>query len=99
MAVKRREGAEADPQVTLVRADVREQTSVAAAMAGAAAVVNAVSAYVEKGGVTFDSVHVQGAKTVAQEADRLGVTHFVLISGLGADAQSQWRYIRSRGPR
>jgi NADH dehydrogenase len=35
-------------QVTVFRADVRDRTSVAAAMAGADAVVNAVSAYVEQ---------------------------------------------------
>jgi uncharacterized protein YbjT (DUF2867 family) len=85
------------PQVTFFRADVREQTSVAAAMAGADAVVNAVSAYVEKGGVTFESVHVQGAGTLAREADRLGVARLVLISGIGADPQSRSTYIRSRG--
>lgn len=54
-------------QVTFFRADVREQTSVAAAMAGADTVVNAVSAYVEKSGVSFEAVHVQGAETVARE--------------------------------
>ena len=84
-------------QVTFVRADVREQTSVVAAMAGADAVVNAVSAYVEKGGVSFEAVHVQGAETVAWEAVRLGVARLVLISGLGADLQSRSPYIRSRG--
>ena len=84
-------------QVTFFRADVREQTSVAAAMAGADAVVNAVSAYVEKGGVSFEAVHVQGAETVAREAVRLGVARLVLISGLGADPQSRSPYIRSRG--
>jgi uncharacterized protein YbjT (DUF2867 family) len=84
-------------QVSFFQADVRKQTSVAAAMAGAEAVVNAVSAYVEKGGVTFESVHVQGAETVAREAVRLGVTHLVHFSGLGADAQSRSPYIRSRG--
>ena len=36
--------------VRFFRADVREQTSVAAVMAGADALLNAVSAYVEKGG-------------------------------------------------
>jgi uncharacterized protein YbjT (DUF2867 family) len=84
-------------QVTFFRADVREQTSVAAATAGADAVVNAVSAYVEKGGVTFEAVHVQGAETVAREAVRLGVARLVLMSGIGADPQSRSTYIRSRG--
>jgi uncharacterized protein YbjT (DUF2867 family) len=46
-------------RVTVVPADVRDQASVAAAIAGANAVVNTVSAYVEKGGVTFEAVHVQ----------------------------------------
>src|ERR1700674_1548272 len=84
-------------QVRFFRADVRDKTSVAAALAGADAVVNAVSAYVEKGGVTFETVHVQGAETVAREAVRLGVARLVLISGLGADPQSRSPYIRSRG--
>jgi len=48
-------------QVTVFRADVRNQTAVAATLAGADAVVNAVSAYLEKGGVTFEAVHEQGA--------------------------------------
>ena len=52
-------------QITVFSADVREQTSVAAAASGADAVVNAVSAYVEKRGVTFEGVHEQGAETVA----------------------------------
>ena len=49
-------------RVTVVLADVRDQASVSAAVAGANAVVNMVSAYVEKGGVTFEAVHVQGAR-------------------------------------
>jgi uncharacterized protein YbjT (DUF2867 family) len=36
-------------RVTIVPADVRDQASVAAAIAGADAVVNTVSAYVERG--------------------------------------------------
>ena len=50
-------------RVTVVPADVRDHASVAAAIAGADAVVNTVSAYVEKGDVTFEAVHVQGAQT------------------------------------
>jgi uncharacterized protein YbjT (DUF2867 family) len=84
-------------RVTTVRADVLSGASVAAAVAGADAVVNAVSAYVEKGGVTFEAVHVQGAETLAREARAAGVARLVLVSGLGADPQSVSPYIRSRG--
>jgi NADH dehydrogenase len=76
---------------------VRDQASVAAAIAGANAVVNTVSAYVKKGGVTFEAVHVQGAETVAREAVAAGVARLVLVSGIGADADSGSSYIRARG--
>ncbi len=84
-------------RVTVVAADVRKQASVAAAIAGADAVVNTVSAYVEKGGVTFEAVHVQGAETVAREAVAARVARLVLVSGIGADADSGSPYIRARG--
>ena len=57
-------------QVTILCADVRDQASVATAITGADAVVNAVSAYVEKGGATFEAVHVQGAANVARESSQ-----------------------------
>ena len=84
-------------RVTVVPADVRDQTSVAAAIAGADAIVNTVSAYVEKSGVTFEAVHVQGADTVAREAVAAGVARLVLVSGIGADPDSSSPYIRARG--
>lgn len=90
-------GADDLDRVTVFRADVRDQASVAAAVAGVDAVVNAVSAYVEKPGVTFESVHEQGAKTLAQEAAAAGVARFVLVSGIGADPGSRSPHIRARG--
>ena len=90
-------GAAGLDRVTVLCADVRDQASVAAAVAGAEAVVNAVSAYVEKGGVTFEAVHEQGAKTLAQESAVAGVARFVLVSGIGADPESGSPYIRARG--
>jgi NADH dehydrogenase len=53
--------------------------------------------YVEKGGVTFEAVHVQGADTVAREAVAAGVARLVLVSGIGADPDSRSPYIRARG--
>jgi NADH dehydrogenase len=84
-------------RVTVFHADVRDQASVAAAVAGADAVVDAVSAYVETGGLTFEAVHERGAETLAREAAAAGVARFVLVSGIGADPESSSRYIRARG--
>ena len=75
---------------------MRDRASVAA-LTGTDAAVNAVSTYVEKGGVTFEAVHVRGAENVALEAAAAGVAHLVLVSGIGADLDSPSPYIRARG--
>jgi len=84
-------------RVTVFKADVRDAMSVAEAVAGTDAVVNAVSAYVEKGDVTFEAVHEKGAETVAREAAAADVSRLILVSGIGADPRSTSRYIRARG--
>jgi NADH dehydrogenase len=84
-------------RLTFFCADVRDRGAVASAVAGSDAVVNAVSAYVETGSVTFESVHERGAEMLAREAAAAGVARLVLVSGIGADPESGSAYIRSRG--
>jgi uncharacterized protein YbjT (DUF2867 family) len=90
-------GAAGVEQIAFVAADIRDRSSVAAAVAGVDGVVNAVSAYVEQGGVTFKAVHEDGAATLAREAAGARVARLVLISGIGADPASAAPYVRSRG--
>src|ERR1700738_3633934 len=85
------------PQLQSVGANIHDERSVADALAGAYGVVNAVSLYVEHGGETFYSVHVESAQRVAARAHRAGAGPPVARSGIGADAASQSRYIRKRG--
>ncbi len=80
-----------------IRADINDEAAVAAAVAGAYGVVNAVSLYRERGTETFHGLHVKAAERLARHAQRAGVERFVLISGIGADAASGSPYIRSRG--
>jgi uncharacterized protein YbjT (DUF2867 family) len=84
-------------RLEVVRADVGDDRSVIGAVAGAFAVVNAVSLYVERGSDTFRSVHVEAAARVAQYSRGSGVQRLAHVSGIGADAQSRSSYIRSRG--
>jgi uncharacterized protein YbjT (DUF2867 family) len=86
-----------DPLIQSVGANIHDERSVADALAGAHGVVNAVSLYVEHGDETFHSVHVEAAQRVAAQALRAGVDRLIHISGIGADAASQSRYIRKRG--
>ena len=85
-----------DPQLQSVGANIHDERSVDA-LAGAYGVVNAVSLYVEHGQDTFHSVHVDAARRVAAQSLRAGVDRLIHISGIGADAASQSRYIRKRG--
>jgi uncharacterized protein YbjT (DUF2867 family) len=78
-------------------ADVRDPSTVAAAIAGSESVVNAVSAYVEKGGVTYTAVHVHGAGNIATACQQQSVARLVHISGIGANPASRSKYIRARG--
>jgi uncharacterized protein YbjT (DUF2867 family) len=80
-----------DPQLRAVGADIRDQRTVADALADAYGAVNAVSLYVEH------SVHVEAAERVAVQAHRVGVERLAHVSGLGADAASPSLYIRKRG--
>lgn len=84
-------------RLEVVGADVGDDRSVISAVAGAFAVVNSVSLYVERGSDTFRSVHVEAAARVAKCSRGSGVRRLAHVSGIGADAQSHSSYIRSRG--
>ena len=79
-----------------VYVDVRDETTVAQALEGSDAAVNAVGLYVEKGAETFEAVHELGALNVAQQAAAQGLERLVLISGIGADLHSEASYVRAR---
>ncbi len=84
-------------QIHAVQANVRYAESVRAAVAGADAVVNLVGILAPSGRQSFDAVHVDGAKAVAQATAQAGIGRFVHMSALGADADSGAQYARSKG--
>lgn len=84
-------------QVEVVQANIRDEASVRRALQGAHACVNAAGIPHETGRQKFTGVHVDGARIVATAARDLGVERLVLISGLGADANSTSAYISSKG--
>jgi uncharacterized protein YbjT (DUF2867 family) len=80
-----------------VKADVLDPASVRAAVAGADAAVNAVGHWLEKGAASFEAVHVEGARRVAEAASEAGVARLVHLSGIGSDPEASSPYVRSRG--
>src|SRR5262245_50232878 len=77
-----------DAGIEQIATDARDQRSVEAAVAGADGVVNAISLYVEQGGDTFHSVHVETAAKIARAARQAGIRRFVHVSGIGANSAS-----------
>jgi NADH dehydrogenase len=83
-------------QIEVVQANIRNQPSVARALDGAEACVNAVAVLYESGRQTFDALHIEGARTVAREAATRGIDRFVQISAIGADQAAASRFARSK---
>src|SRR4051812_18419334 len=83
-------------QIDVVQANVRDVPSLERALEGATASLNLVGLLYETGRQSFDAVHVQGARNVAESAQRMGVERVVQMSALGADSQSGSRYAQTK---
>jgi NADH dehydrogenase (ubiquinone) 1 alpha subcomplex subunit 9 len=59
-------------------------------------VYNLVGRYYETKNFKYNDVHVTGALKLAQMAESLGVSRFVHVSDLNADANSPSAYLRSK---
>ena len=83
-------------QIEVVQANIRSPLSVERALTGAETCVNLVGVGYESGRQGFQAVHVMGARTVAEAAKAKGVTRFVQLSAIGADAASDCKYSRTK---
>ena len=83
-------------QVEPVLANIRDDASVAAAIAGADAVVNCVGVLSERGRNGFDAVQTEGAGRIARLAAAAGISQLVHLSAIGADNMSDSDYARTK---
>jgi NADH dehydrogenase len=83
-------------QVEPVQVNVRDDASTAAAMEGAEAAVYSVGVLYNSGRNTFEAVQAEGPARAAKAAKAAGVPRFVLISAIGADAESKAAYARTK---
>lgn len=84
-------------QVTIMRANLRMPQSVAAAIAGSQAVINAAGIPFERSRQRYRGVHVEGARAIAEAARAAGVQRLVHVSGLGTESRSSKnRFILSK---
>ena len=78
-------------QVSLCACDITKPATVANALVGADMAVNLVGSF-----DNLDAIQRVGAANVAQAAAKAGVTAFVHMSAIGADANSEAEYGRSK---
>ncbi|MDO8977391.1 complex I NDUFA9 subunit family protein [Reyranella sp.] len=84
-------------QITILRTNLRIPASVAAAVSGSQAVINASGVAFQRGRQRYETVHVEGARAIAEAAKAAGVQRLVHISGIGADQRNSTnRFIRSK---
>ncbi len=83
-------------QVEPIFCNIRDDASVRAALTGAEAVVNCVGILSEKGKNGFDAVQAEGAGRIARLAAAAGISRMVQISAIGADADSDSAYSRTK---
>ena len=90
------------PKDAGISADIRDESAVQTAIAGAYRVVNAISLYRERGTETFQALHVKAAGQLASQAKLAGVEQFIHVSGSkpirtrarpisGAGVKRSWR--------
>lgn len=83
-------------QVEPVLCNIRDDNSVRQVMQGAEAVINCVGTFDATGKNNFDAVQAEGAGRVARIAAESGVARMVHISAIGANADSESDYQRTK---
>ena len=83
-------------QIMAVQANLRYPDSVKRAVEGAQVVVNAVGLLASAGPQTFKAIHVDGPRAMAKAAREAGVSRFIHVSAIGADAKSSSVYARTK---
>lgn len=83
-------------QVEPVLANVRNEASVRSIVQGCRTVINCVGILGEIGKQKFPAVHVDGARSIARAASDAGSENLVHFSAIGADANSESEYARTK---
>lgn len=83
-------------QIAPIYANVRDDASVRSALRGADYAVNLAGILYETRRQKFDAVHGEGPARIGRIAAELGVSRVVHVSAIGASAQSEAHYARSK---
>lgn len=87
--------ARSNVDVRIVAAD--NVDDLAKTLAGASSLIHLSGILIESKAASYEQANVAATEVAVEACRRAGVPHIVLISALGADAQSSNRYRRSKG--
>ena len=94
----RRPNPDPDPErIESVVGSLGDDQALAELCAGADAVCHLVAVIRERGPANFHNVNVVGTQRVLAAASSAGVDRFIHLSALGADPDSPYAYLRSKG--
>ncbi|MDA1100955.1 MAG: complex I NDUFA9 subunit family protein [Proteobacteria bacterium] len=83
-------------QVQPVQANIRNEASIARAVAGADIVINLAGVMFPSGAQNFQAVHELGAAAVARAAHAAGAARMIHVSAIGAAPDADSKYARSK---
>jgi NADH dehydrogenase len=84
-------------QVEPIQANIRDEASTRAAIAGAAAVINCTGILAEAGRQTFEALLAEGPARIGRISAEEGVARLVHISAIGANPESDSLYAAAKG--
>src|ERR1700744_308997 len=84
-------------QIQLVKCDVHDKDQIAAALKGASAAINLTGVLSQRGEQSFEAIHVDAARHIAEAAHAVGIPTLVHMSAIGADVDSKSKYAETKG--
>ncbi|HEX5436260.1 MAG TPA: complex I NDUFA9 subunit family protein [Gemmatimonadaceae bacterium] len=87
----------AELPVEIIVGEIRDESTVRRAAAGAAAVIHLAAIAIEHPGERYEDVNTEATRIVLHAVRAAGVTRFVQMSQNGASSRSPSRFLRSKG--
>ena len=84
-------------QIQLVKCNVTDADQVAEALKGSIAAINLTGLLSQRGGQSFEAIHVDAAETIAKAAADAGMKALVHVSAIGADPDAKSKYASTKG--
>ena len=84
-------------QIQLISGDIKDERKIQEYVKGSNCVINCVATFFETRLQSFNVLHVNAARNLANIARKEGVNQFIHISSLGASTKSNSRLLKSKG--